>query len=130
MSKLAAFLQKVKSSEGYRQAASAGAQAARNADYSGVASKVKVAAAFGSVAVIGGVSAYGIAKASKEAISGTFLEPYDLAGTRTTGVEGASPNDTMLFAPTLKNTARQGLSPGQFADNGDLALSLSKLRRG
>ena len=129
MSKLSAFLQKVKGSEGYRKAASSKVvQTARDVDYEKVKSGVKVTAAYGSVAVIGGMSAYGLAKSAKSAISGAFFEPYDLAGTRNVGIEGASPSDTMLFAPTMRQTSRQGLTPGQFAYNGDLALSRSKLR--
>lgn len=131
MGKIAAFLQKAKSSASYQKATSSrAAQAVKDVNYKKVGAGAKVSAAYGSVAVIGGITAYGLAKSAKNAISETFFEPYDMTGVRNVGMEGSSPNETMLFAPTLRETARQGLKPGQFADTGDLALSLNKLRRG
>ena len=53
-----------------------------------------------------------------------------MSNPRAVSTEGTMPNETMLFSNEIREKYRKGMTPGQFADNGDLTLSLSNLRRG
>lgn len=87
--------------------------------------------AYGALAlgVAGGAAYYGGAKAYN-AVNQSIFEPYSMSNPRSIGREGISPNEPMMFSSSLREQHRRGMTPGQFADNGDLTLSLSNLRRG
>lgn len=87
--------------------------------------------AYGALAlgVAGGAAYYGGAKAYS-AVNQSIFEPYSMSNPRAVSTEGTMPNETMLFSNEIREKYRKGMTPGQFADNGDLTLSLSNLRRG
>ena len=87
--------------------------------------------AYGAIAlgVAGGVGYYGGAKAYT-AINQSIFEPYSMRNPRSVSTEGTMPNETMLFSNVIREQYKKGMTPGQFADNGDLTLSLNNLRRG
>lgn len=79
---------------------------------------------------VGGMAAYSVGKATYDVINRNMFEPYSLANPRTVTRGAGGPNDPMQFAPAIRQAYSKGLTPGQFADNGDLTLSLNNLRRG
>lgn len=79
--------------------------------------------------VAGGTAYYGGSKAYN-AVNESIFEPYSISNPRSIGREGMSPNEPMMFSSSLREQYKRGMTPGQFADNGDLTLSLSNLRRG
>lgn len=78
---------------------------------------------------VGGLAAYNIGKSTYGAAYNEMIAPYSMQNPSSVDM-GGGPSDTMTFAPTVRGTYAKGLTAGQFADNGDLTLSLSKLRRG
>jgi len=81
-------------------------------------------------ATVGGMAAYGVGKSAYGVINENMIEPYSLANPRSVSRGAGGPNDPMAFSPAIRQAFSKGLTPGQFADNGDLTLSLSNLRRG
>lgn len=80
--------------------------------------------------VIGAAGYYGIAKPAYSVINQSVFEPYSMQNPRSVSTEGTMPGEPMLFNPAMREQYRKGMTPGQFADNGDLTLSLNNLRRG
>lgn len=82
------------------------------------------------VGVAGAVGYYGVAKPAYNTINQSIFEPYSMSNPRSVSTEGTMPNEPMLFNSAIREQYRKGMTPGQFADNGDLTLSLNNLRRG
>lgn len=91
-----------------------------------LASKAKI----GLGVTVAGMATYGAGKAAYGAINESIFEPYSMTNPRSINTEGSMPGEPMLFAPMMREQYRKGMTPGQFADNGDLTLSLNNLRRG
>lgn len=82
------------------------------------------------VGVAGAVGYHGVAKPAYTAINESIFEPYSMKNPRTVSTEGTMPGEPMLFSSAIREQYKKGMTAGQFADNGDLTLSLSNLRRG
>ena len=80
--------------------------------------------------VVGAAGYYGVVKPAYSAINQSIFEPYSMKSPRSVSTEGTMPGEPMLFNPAIREQYRKGMTPGQFADNGDLTLSLNNLRRG
>ena len=79
---------------------------------------------------VAGVATYAGAKGAYGVVNESIFEPYSMQHPRSVSTEGSMPGEPMLFAPTMRERYRKGMTPGEFADNGDLTLSLNNLRRG
>jgi len=87
--------------------------------------------AYGAIALgVGGAAGYYGATKAYSAVNQSIFEPYTMRNPRSVSTEGTMPNESMLFSSAIREQYRKGMTPGQFADNGDLTLSLSNLRRG
>lgn len=82
------------------------------------------------VGVAGAVGYYGVAKPAYTAINESIFEPYSMKNPRTVSTEGTMPGEPMLFSSAIREQYKKGMTAGKFADDGDLTLSLSNLRRG
>jgi hypothetical protein len=80
--------------------------------------------------LVGAAGYYGVAKPAYSAINQSVFEPYSMRNPRSVSTEGTMASEPMLFNPAIREQYRKGMTPGQFADNGDLTLSLNNLRRG
>ena len=78
----------------------------------------------------GAVGYYGVAKPAYTAINESIFEPYSMKNPRTVSTEGTMPGEPMLFSSAIREQYKKGMTAGKFADDGDLTLSLSNLRRG
>lgn len=80
---------------------------------------------YGAAAIIG-MGTYGAVRGGYEATIGQ----YDLSAPARAGVEGMGANETMLFKPQIETSMGRGMVPGQYGDDGNLALALHTNRRG